>query len=169
MEGMEVSLSESRLHNFYYDKRVLVTGHTGFKGSWLTLWLLNLGAKVVGFSAYLPSDPCNFEVLGLEEMVLHHYRGDIRNYQGMKEVFDTFRPEIVFHLAAQPLVRRAYEDPKVTFDTNFGGTVNILECIRNSDCVQAGVIRMWNGHGGIEKMTDWAAMTLTVHQKDALK
>jgi len=126
-------------NNFYHNKRVLVTGHTGFKGSWLSLWLTRLSAKVAGFSAYLPSDPCNFEVLGLEAMIEHHW-GDIRNYHDIKEVFDAFRPEMVFHLAAQPIVRRAYEEPKVTFDTNFGGTVNILECIRESDYVQAAVL-----------------------------
>ena len=125
--------------NFYRDKRILVTGHTGFKGSWLTLWLLQLGAKVAGFSAYLPSDPCNFEVLGLEKKI-GHLVGDIRHLHELKEVFDTFQPEIVFHLAAQPIVRRSFNDPKLTFDTNVGGTVNILECIRTTESVKGAVI-----------------------------
>ena len=126
-------------NNFYCDKRVLVTGHTGFKGSWLTLWLLQLGAKVAGFSAYLPSDPCNFEVLGLEKMI-GHVVGDIRHLHELKQVFDDFQPEIVFHLAAQPIVRKSYNDPKLTFDTNVGGTVNILECIRTTESVKGAVI-----------------------------
>ena len=126
-------------NDFYRNKRVLVTGHTGFKGSWLTLWLLQLGAKVAGFSAYLPSDPCNFEVLGLEKMI-GHVVGDIRHLHKLKQTFDDFQPEIVFHLAAQPIVRKSYNDPKLTFDTNVVGTVNILECIRMSDSVKGAVI-----------------------------
>jgi CDP-glucose 4,6-dehydratase len=124
---------------YYNDRRVLVTGHTGFKGSWLSLWLTSLGAKVAGYSAYLPTEPCNFEVLGLEKLVEHHV-GDIRNFEQLCQVFDSFRPEIVFHLAAQPIVRRSFDDPKLTFDTNVGGTVNVLECMRLSDSVKAGVL-----------------------------
>ncbi|MBU0683931.1 MAG: CDP-glucose 4,6-dehydratase [Candidatus Omnitrophica bacterium] len=123
----------------YREKRVLVTGHTGFKGSWLTLWLLELGAQVAGFSLYLPSDPCNFEILNLKEKI-SHYEGDIRDINALKDVFEKFQPEIVFHLAAQPIVRKAYDDPKLTFDTNLGGTVNILECIKNSNSVEAAVM-----------------------------
>ena len=126
-------------NDFYRNKRVLVTGHTGFKGSWLTLWLLQLGAEVAGFSAYLPSDPCNFEVLGLEKMV-SHVVGDIRHLHELKQVFDDFQPEIVFHLAAQPIVKKSFDDPKLTFDTNVGGTVNILECIRTTKSVKGAVI-----------------------------
>ena len=126
-------------NNYYKNKRVLVTGHTGFKGSWLTLWLLQLGAEVAGFSAYLPSDPCNFEVLGLEKMI-GHVVGDVRHLHDLKEVFNDFQPEIVFHLAAQPIVRKSYNDPKITFDTNVGGTVNILECIRTTESVKGAVI-----------------------------
>jgi CDP-glucose 4,6-dehydratase len=139
MEGMGVSITNSAFKTFYRGKKVLVTGHTGFKGSWLTLWLLKLGAKVSGFSAYLPSEPCNFEVLGLQRMIEHH-KGDVRNFKQLKEVFDDFRPQIVFHLAAQPIVRRSYEDPKLTFDTNVGGTVNVLDCIRKSNSSHVGVI-----------------------------
>ncbi|NQT32853.1 MAG: CDP-glucose 4,6-dehydratase [Candidatus Omnitrophica bacterium] len=123
----------------YKGKRVLVTGHTGFKGSWLSLWLLRLGAEVAGFSLFLPSDPCNFEALKLENKI-RHYEGDVRNIDEIKKVMEEFKPEIVFHLAAQSLVRRSYDQPKDTFDTNLGGTVNILEGIRNCPSVRAAVI-----------------------------
>jgi len=120
-------------------KRVLVTGHTGFKGSWLCLWLLKLKARVAGFSLYLPSDPCNFEILALKDRIAH-YEGDICDIGELKKIFKDFRPQIIFHLAAQSIVRRSYEEPKLTFDTNLGGTVNVLECIRSSPFVQAAVI-----------------------------
>ena len=124
---------------FYRGKRVLVTGHTGFKGSWLCLWLLELGASVAGFSLYLPSHPCNFEAINLKKRIAH-YKGDIRNVEELKKVFDEFKPQIVFHLAAQSIVRRSYDEPKLTFDTNLGGTVNILECIRTYPFVRAAII-----------------------------
>jgi len=123
----------------YKEKRVLVTGHTGFKGSWLTLWLLQLGADVAGYSLYLPSDPCNYEVLKLKRRI-RDYKGDILDFSSLKQVFDKFQPQVVFHLAAQPIVRRSYDNPKLTFDTNLGGTVNILECIRTTLSVEAAVI-----------------------------
>ena len=124
---------------FYNGKKVLVTGHTGFKGSWLSLWLSELEANVAGFSAYLPSSPCNFEVLGLERL-LKHIEGDVRNFDQIKRAFDSFQPEIVFHLAGQPIVRRSYSEPKKTFETNVMGTVNVLECIRQSDRVNVSVM-----------------------------
>jgi CDP-glucose 4,6-dehydratase len=139
VEGVAMIKKNSPFKDLYRNKRVLVTGHTGFKGSWVTLWLLQLGAKVAGFSAYLPSEPCNFEISGLRQLV-EHYEGDVRNFHELKQVFNDFQPQIVFHLAAQPIVRRAYDEPKLTFDTNLGGTVNILECIRQSECVQVAVI-----------------------------
>ncbi|MFH0754649.1 MAG: CDP-glucose 4,6-dehydratase [Candidatus Omnitrophota bacterium] len=123
----------------YRGKRVLVTGHTGFKGAWLALWLVKLGAEVAGFSKYLPSDPCLFEVLELKKKI-RHYQGDITSCAQLKKVFDTFKPQVVFHLAAQPIVREAYEDPKKTFDTNAGGTVNVLECVRHAAGVEAVVM-----------------------------
>lgn len=125
--------------NFYKGKKLLVTGHTGFKGSWLCHWLLKLGAEVAGFSLYLPSQPNNFEASGLRKKI-RHYEGDIRNISELKKVFEDFQPHIVFHLAAQAIVRKSCDEPKTTFDTNLGGTVNILECIRNSRSVQAAVI-----------------------------
>ncbi|MBN1870859.1 MAG: CDP-glucose 4,6-dehydratase [Candidatus Omnitrophica bacterium] len=123
----------------YRGKRVLVTGHTGFKGSWLALWLLELGAEVAGFSKCLPSDPCHFDATGLKKK-LTDYRGDIRNLGALEKVFKKFRPQIVFHLAAQPIVRESYDFPKLTFDTNLGGTVNILECVKTFPKVEAAVI-----------------------------
>lgn len=123
----------------YKKKRILVTGHTGFKGSWLSLWLIKLGADVAGFSKYLPSNPCHFEAVGLKKDLVHH-KGDIRHGEALKKVFKTFRPQMVFHLAAQPIVRESYDAPKLTFDTNLGGTVNVLECVRESPSVKAAVI-----------------------------
>lgn len=123
----------------YRDKKILITGHTGFKGSWLTIWLLSLGAKVTGYSLYLPSEPSNFKVCKLEKKI-KHIEGDIRDFDKMLQVFKQIKPEIVFHMAAQPIVRKSFEDPKTTFNTNIIGTVNILECIRNTSSVKSAVI-----------------------------
>lgn len=137
---MEKVVSHSDLFlGVYKDRRVLVTGHTGFKGSWLSAWLLKLGATVAGLSKYLPSHPCHFEVIHLREK-LTHYEGDIQEMEQLKKIFKEFRPQIVFHLAAQPIVRQSYDIPKITFDTNLGGTVNVLECIRENPSVAAAVI-----------------------------
>ena len=127
------------LDTIYRNKKVLITGHTGFKGSWLALWLLKLGAKVAGYSAYTPSVPANFDVCELSDK-LHHIEGDVRDAVQLAEAFATFQPDYVFHLAAQPIVRTAYELPKLTFDTNVGGTVNLLEAIRRTESVQAAVL-----------------------------
>jgi len=122
-------------NDVYKGKTVLVTGHTGFKGSWLSLWLHKLGANVVGFSLKeYPTDPCNFELSRLGEKTVD-IRGDIRNLEEIQKVIKKYKPQIVFHLAAQPIVLKSYEDPKLTFDTNAGGTVNILEAVRKTDCV----------------------------------
>jgi len=126
-------------NDVYRGKKVLVTGHTGFKGSWLSLWLTSLGADVTGISAYLPSSPCNFEVLGLDKK-MKNYKNDIRELGKIQKIFDKTKPEIVFHLAAQAIVKNAHEFPKNTFDTNIGGTTNILECIRNTSSIKAAVI-----------------------------
>lgn len=127
------------LADVYRRKRVLVTGHTGFKGSWLTAWLLELGAEVAGFSLGVPTDPSNFVILGLEDRI-RHFDGDIRNRPALAAAFDEFTPEIVFHLAAQSLVRRSFENPTYTFETNMIGTMNVLECLRRQDSVRAGAI-----------------------------
>lgn len=125
------NMVRSKALSIYKGKRVLITGDTGFKGSWLSLWLSELGADVVGFA--LPPERKNdhFNTLGLEKIV-HHVNGDIRDLSLLQPVCSEFKPEFLFHLAAQSLVRRSYEDPKTTFDTNLGGSVNILEAVKST-------------------------------------
>ncbi len=113
----------------YRNRKVLVTGHTGFKGSWLTIWLKELGAEVVGYSLDPPTEPSNFAACALPDKITHIH-GDVRDLDHLTAVFNRCKPEFVFHLAAQPLVRRSYAEPKLTFDTNVGGTVNVLEAVR---------------------------------------
>lgn len=125
--------------DIYKGKKVLVTGHTGFKGSWLCVCLLELGAKVTGYSLKAPSNPANFDIIGLQDK-LKHVQNDVRNLEGLEKVFDDVLPDIVFHLSAQALTRPSYDMPQETFFTNLGGTVNILECIRKSNSVKAAVI-----------------------------
>jgi len=139
MGRMEVKKFQSTFNGVYAGKRVLVIGNTGFKGAWMSFWLKELGAKVYGYSAYLPSKPCLFKTLGLDKIMIHE-EGDIRDLPHLQKVFKKVRPQIVFHLAAQPIVRTAYQDPKLTFDTNLGGTVNVLECLRQAKGVEAAVI-----------------------------
>ena len=117
-------------------KRVLVTGHTGFKGSWLCTALLELGAEVTGYSLAPDSEASHFTLLQLEQS-MRHVIGDIRDLPRLDAVFDEVGPEIVFHLAAQALVRRSYDQPKLTFDTNVAGSVNILEAVRKTPSVRA--------------------------------
>jgi CDP-glucose 4,6-dehydratase len=121
--------------NIYQGKRVLVTGHTGFKGSWLCIWLKELGAEVLGYSLDPPSEPNNFSACRLSEHIDHQY-GDVRDHDRLISIFSHYQPEMVFHLAAQALVRPAYDDPKGTFDTNAGGTVNVLEAVRRTPGVR---------------------------------
>jgi CDP-glucose 4,6-dehydratase len=117
------------LENFYRNRRVLVTGHTGFKGSWLCEWLFLLGADVTGFSLEPDTEPSLFRQLGLEKRLRHHI-GDVRNADSVSTLLRQSEPEVVFHLAAQPLVRRSYTDPAETHEVNFMGTVRILEALR---------------------------------------
>jgi CDP-glucose 4,6-dehydratase len=121
--------------NIYHNKTALITGHTGFKGSWLAIWLKELGADIVGYSLAPPSEPNNFEATRLRDKITHVH-GDIRDLDRMIETFKKYQPEFVFHLAAQPLVRLSYEEPKMTFDTNIGGTVNVLEAVRKTPSVK---------------------------------
>jgi CDP-glucose 4,6-dehydratase len=121
--------------NTYKGKKVLITGHTGFKGSWLAIWLKALGADVIGYSLAPPSDPSNFEATRLQEIITHVH-GDIRDLGQLMDTFKKHQPEFVFHLAAQPLVRLSYEEPKLTFDTNVGGTVNVFEAVRATPSVK---------------------------------
>lgn len=122
--------------SFYKDKKVFVTGHTGFKGSWLCKMLSNAGAIVTGYSLEPPTDPSLFKIAEIEKDITS-VTGDIRDYKSLKAAFDTAQPEIVLHLAAQPIVRDSYKDPAYTYETNVMGTVNILECVRNSECVKS--------------------------------
>ncbi|MDR2161830.1 MAG: CDP-glucose 4,6-dehydratase [Desulfovibrio sp.] len=120
----------------YTNRRVFVTGHTGFKGSWLTAWLLTLGARVTGFSLDLPGSPAAFTALGLERHI-RHLTGDVRDREALALALGEARPEVVFHLAAQSLVRPSYEDPARTFETNALGTLNLLEAVRRTPEVRA--------------------------------
>lgn len=123
----------------YEGKRVLLTGHTGFKGSWLSIWLKELGADVMGYSLEIPSEPNNFSICKIDTRIRHTI-GDVRDYDHLRSVITDFQPEIVFHLAAQSLVRYSYDVPKMTFETNILGTINILECIRQTPSVNVFVL-----------------------------
>lgn len=125
---------------FFRGKRVLVTGHTGFKGSWLSIWLHELGAEVVGVGLDPATELDNFVLSGIGGKIKADIRADIRDGEKMKEIFAEHRPEIVFHLAAQPLVRLSYEIPVDTYATNVMGTINVMEAIRATDSVKVGVM-----------------------------
>lgn len=121
--------------NIYRSKKIIITGHTGFKGAWLTSWLLQLGANVVGISIDIPTNPSLFEELQLEPKIVHYIQ-DIRDAQKIKEIFNKEKPDFVFHLAAQPIVSLSYKDPLNTFSTNVMGTASILDaiCQFEQDC-----------------------------------
>lgn len=133
MESMEVEGVMMREFdiNFYKDKKVFITGHTGFKGSWLCKMLEGVGAKVTGYSLEAPTEPSLFKEAEIEKDIVSVI-GDIRDYSSLKKAFDEAQPEIVFHLAAQPLVRESYKEPLYTYETNVMGTANILECVRQN-------------------------------------
>jgi len=135
MEDLVIERGTRMIRSFWNGRKVLVTGHTGFKGSWLTIWLKMLGAKVAGYALEPLTQHDNFVLTGLKNRSYHHI-GDIRDYERLLRYFQEINPEIVFHLAAQPLVRESYNDPKATYDTNVGGTVNLLECCRLTDSVK---------------------------------
>jgi len=122
--------------SFYKGKNVFVTGHTGFKGTWLCKMLVNAGAKVTGYALEPPTTPSLFEIANVSGDILSII-GDIRDYKTLKKAFEEAQPEIVLHLAAQPIVRESYKAPSYTYETNVMGTVNILECIRLSSCVKS--------------------------------
>ncbi len=121
---------------FYKGKRVFVTGHTGFKGAWLCRILVNAGAVVTGYALPAPTEPNLFALAGLEGRMTS-VMGDVRDFDALFAAFQAARPEIVLHLAAQPIVRDSYKDPAYTYATNVMGTVNILECVRRTDCVRS--------------------------------
>lgn len=122
--------------SFYKGKKVFVTGHTGFKGSWLCKILVNAGAEVTGYSLNPPTNPSLFETAIIENDI-HSVIGDIRDLESLRNAFNEAQPEIVFHLAAQPIVRDSYKDPVYTYETNVMGTVNICECVRQSKTVKS--------------------------------
>lgn len=133
MEGVERLMADM---SFFRDKRVFVTGHTGFKGTWLCRMLTGAGAIVTGYSLEPPTNPSLFELAGLESRMTSII-GDVRDLARMRQAFEQAQPEIVLHLAAQPIVRDSYKDPRYTYETNVMGTVNLLECIRLSKGVKS--------------------------------
>ena len=130
------SLKWKEFSEFYDGKKVLLTGHTGFKGSWLSRMLLKAGAVVTGYSLEPPTDPSLFDIAGLS-YEMNSIIGDIRDLEYLKKVFEETKPEIVFHLAAQPIVRDSYKEPVYTYETNVMGTVHILECVRLTPSVKS--------------------------------
>ena len=128
--------SAAETFRFFHGQKILVTGDTGFKGSWLCMWLANLGAEVTGFS--LPAEP--HQILALKNQdagLLNHVDGDVRDEKSLETIFANVEPDIVFHLAAQALVLKSYHEPRSTFATNLMGSVNILEAVKNSESVKA--------------------------------
>ena len=121
---------------FFDQKKVLVTGHTGFKGSWLCRMLINAGAAVTGYSLEPPTMPSLFDICDIKRD-MNPVIGDIRDLDRLKKVFQETQPEIVIHLAAQPIVRNSYQDPVYTYETNVMGTVNVLEAVRHSKSVRS--------------------------------
>ncbi len=131
MDQLEGLIFMRDLSACYRNRRVLITGHTGFKGSWLAHWLLHLGAEVHGIALEPQPEERLFELLGLDQRVNNNFV-DIRQYDALYKAYSAIEPEFVFHLAAQPLVRLSYAEPKRTFDVNVSGSVNVLECVRES-------------------------------------
>ena len=128
---------KSHFNGIYNGRTVLITGHTGFKGSWLAIWLKELGANVVGYAlAEPPTEPSNFVLSNIGSRITD-VRGDIRDFEQLQGVIETYKPSIIFHLAAQPIVLRSVAEPRLTLETNALGTVNVLEAIRGTDSVRA--------------------------------
>ena len=121
---------------FYKGKKVLLTGHTGFKGSWMSVVLVNAGAQVIGYSSCAKTEERLFDLCGIKDQITH-IKGDVRDLDHLKAVFTEYQPEIVIHMAAQPIVRTSYQEPVETYSTNVMGTVNILECVRLNPCVRS--------------------------------
>lgn len=132
-------LFNNSFKNVFHGKKILITGHTGFKGSWLSIWLKELGATVIGYSLDPKNKKDNFNLTNLQNDIID-VRGDIRDYNKLNKLFKEYKPEIVFHLAAQPLVKYSYEHPKDTYDINVMGTMNILEAIRLHESTKIGII-----------------------------
>ncbi len=124
------------MSDFYKNKTILLTGHTGFKGAWLSLMLQMAGARVIGYALKPPAEENLFQLSGAGKGMTD-LEGDIRDYQNLKSVFDKYQPELVIHMAAQPIVRESYENPVYTYETNVMGTVHLLECVRNTESVSS--------------------------------
>ena len=122
--------------DFFKGKRVFLTGHTGFKGAWMSRVLANAGAVLTGYALEPPTSPSLFEMAGLEGRMTSVI-GDVRDYEALRSAFEAARPEFVIHMAAQPIVRDSYKNPRYTYETNVMGTVNLLECVRTSNCVRS--------------------------------
>ena len=127
-------------HKFWVDKKVFITGHTGFKGSWLSLFLTHLGAEVTGYSLKPNTKPSLFVLANIKKIIKKSIISDVRNYSRLEREIKKSKATILFHLAAQPLVRYSYLNPKETFDTNFSGSLNVLECIKNNKKIKTGII-----------------------------
>ena len=154
-------------NNFYRGKRVLITGHTGFKGSWLSIWLHELGAEVIGIAQDPFTERDNYVLSGIGKKIKADIRADIRDGNKMKEIFAEYRPEIVFHLAAQPLVRLSYDIPVETYEVNVMGTINIMEAIRATSSVKVGVmITTTNSLTVMSRPTPSEVTIHTPHQKE---
>ncbi|MEX0649218.1 MAG: CDP-glucose 4,6-dehydratase [Balneolaceae bacterium] len=125
--------------SFWEGKKIFLTGHTGFKGSWLSIWLHEMGAEITGYSSDIPTSPSLFEETGLDKKI-SHITGDVRDFDFLQKSVKEADPDILFHMAAQPLVRFSYEAPKETYETNVMGTVNVLEVIRQAPGIKSGVI-----------------------------
>lgn len=128
------------MKNFYKDKKVLITGHTGFKGAWLSKILFNWGAQVVGVSLPPHTSPSLFDALNLQDKIYKNYFSDIRDFKKIKEIIETEKPEIIYHLAAQAIVRDSYDDPLGTYYSNTLGTANIMQAVKETDCVKSLII-----------------------------
>lgn len=130
-----MEMGNQLLKEIFKDKRVLITGHTGFQGSWLSIWLKMLGAEVIGYALDPYTQKDNYVVSGLKDRMINII-GDLRDWNVLRDTFNKYEPKFVFHLAAQSLVLESYKDPKETYDVNIGGTVNVLECCRVTDSVK---------------------------------
>lgn len=131
-------MTKSKLNeSFWKNKNVFLTGHTGFKGSWLSLWLHELGANITGYSLPAPTSPSLFEIARIEELLINSFIGDINNYEFLCESIQKAKPEIIIHMAAQPLVRKSYDNPIETYQTNVMGTVHIMEAARTCSSLKA--------------------------------